>query len=90
MSAKKIELSSLEGLSADNLAVELNTLINASFEPPNGSLKYVEDRVRHFENKYKMTSEEMMNAVASGSLPETEAFATWAINYSLLKELSAN
>ncbi|NER33102.1 MAG: hypothetical protein F6J93_03320 [Oscillatoria sp. SIO1A7] len=90
MNNRGIKLSTLEGLTGDEIEQKLSGIIKASLDSPNGSLTYLQKKVANFETKYEMSSEEMMSAVASGKLPETEALATWAIDYSLLKDLSAN
>ena len=90
MKIQKLKLSELEKLNAEQITVALNPVLSDSLASPNGSLDYLHKRVCNFENQYKMSSEEMINAVASGRCPETEALATWAIDYSLLKDLSAS
>jgi len=88
MNHQKLKLSTLEGLTTEQITEMLNPVISASLDSPNGSLAYLQNQVRNFESKYNMSSEEMMQAVASGDLLETEAISTWGISYSLLQDLS--
>jgi hypothetical protein len=90
MGVKRIKLSDLQGLTPSKIEEKLNPLIEGAFSPPNGSINYLKQRIARFEASHGMTSEEMMEGVASGKLQETEAFATWGIDYTLLKELSVN
>lgn len=89
MNHQKLKLSTLEGLTTEQITDMLNPVISAALDSPNGSQEYLQNQVRSFESKYNMSSEEMMQAVASGNLPETEALATWGISYSLLQDLSS-
>jgi len=89
MNHQKLKLSTLEGLTTEQITEMLNPVISASLDSPNGSLQYLQNQVRSFESKYNMSSEEMMQAVASANLPETEAIATWGMSYSLLQNLSS-
>jgi|GEM_PF-3440700 len=88
MGVQRIKLSDLQGLTSREIEEKLNPLIEGAFDPPNGSVDYLKRKVEGFETTYGMTSEEMVEGVASGKLHETEAFATWGIDYTLLKELS--
>lgn len=90
MKIQKLKLLELEKLNDEQIAVALNRVLGDALASPNGSLDYLQKRIYNLEKKYKMSSEEMMNAVASGKCPETHAFATWAIDYYLLKDLSAS
>jgi hypothetical protein len=83
-----VKLSDLQGLTAEQIAAKMSPLVDASFGPPNGSVDPVKKRVLDYELTYGMTSEEMLKAIELGKLEETEEVAEWAIEYSLLQDLS--
>lgn len=83
-----IRLSELEGLTSEEIAERMSAFMDASFAPPNGSVAPLEEKIRNFEARYDMTSEEVIKGIETGQIKETEEIAEWAIDYSLLKDLS--
>lgn len=83
-----IKLSDLQGLTAEQIAEKMSPLVDASFGPPNGSVDPVKRKVLDYERTYGMTSDEMLIAIELGKLEETEEISEWAIEYSLLQDLS--
>ena len=83
-----IRLSELEGLTSEEIAEKMSGFVAASFGPPNGSVAPLEEKIRNFETRYRMTSEEVIKGIETGNVEETEEIAEWAIDYSLLKDLS--
>lgn len=83
-----IKLSELQGLTLEQIAEKMSPLVKASFGPPNGSVNPIREKVLNYERIYGMSSEEMLKAIELGKLEETEEVANWAIEYSLLQDLS--
>jgi len=84
-----LKLSDLEGLTEEQIELKMSPMIQRSFAPPNGSVDFLAAKISGYEQAYNMPSDEMLSKVSSGQLQETQAFADWAIDYSLLKDMSS-
>lgn len=84
-----LKLSDLEGLTDAQIEQKMLPIIEGSFVSPNGSVAYLKGKIGEYEQAYHMSSDEMLFKVSSGELQETQDFADWAIEYSLLNDMSS-
>ncbi len=76
---KSIRLSEFRHLSEAEKVAALRELAIASQGVPTDELAVLEGRIRAFEARYELTSEQMRSRVAEGVLPETAEIASWLI-----------
>ena len=86
---KSIRLSDFRQLNEAEKTAALRELAIASHGGANGELALLEARIRAFEARYELTSEQMRSRVAEGVLPETAEIASWLIALEIQERLRA-
>jgi hypothetical protein len=84
-----IRLSEFRHLSEAEKVAALRDLAVSSQGGPTGGLALLEARIRAFEARYELTSEQMRSRVAEGVLPETAEIASWLIALEIQGRLGA-
>lgn len=77
MSVKSIRITAKEAVSDDQWLQRSRQLADALKQPMNGQLMDIEQRIRSFESRYEMTSQEMRGKFRSGDLKETMEICSW-------------
>jgi hypothetical protein len=75
----RVKLSSLAGLSDEELRGVVARLHQAADRRPNGELERVCARIRAYEQKYDVTSETMRHEVGDGLRRETSDVCQWLL-----------
>lgn len=55
----------------------LSGLVAGARQPVNGYAGKLNDRIAEYERRYEMPSDEMLERVGNGTLPETDDIASW-------------
>jgi hypothetical protein len=72
-----IRLADLDGMTTEERDQLLGQLVNEATGPANGQLALVASRVRALEQRYEMSSEELLGRLRSGEQRETAEIAEW-------------
>jgi len=72
-----LKLSDLAKLPKTERDAALGELVRAAKAPRNGQARALDDRIRAFEVRYEMTSEQMLQRLAAGQLQDTADVSKW-------------
>jgi len=72
-----VRLADLDGMTTQERDQLLGQLVNEATGPANGQLALVASRVRAFEQRYEMSSEQLLDHLRRGEQTETAEIAEW-------------
>lgn len=79
--AKGVRLSDLSSMNERErerqLAVLFQAVVSPLPEQAEQQRNVIQERITLYENRYKMTSEEMMSSLSQKKIQQTSDFATW-------------
>lgn len=74
-----LKLSELARLPKADRDVALGKLVEAARAPRNGQARELDQRIRAFEIRYEMTSEEMVRRLHAGQIEDTADISKWTM-----------
>lgn len=83
-----VRLKDLGALSATDREVALGRLTRAAAAPINGQAVVISTKIAAFENRYEMSSDELVDRLGAEGVAETAEYAEWLF-WLKLRELSA-
>ena len=86
---KTIRLSEFRRMNEAEKNAALRELAIGSHSGANGELTLIDARIRAFELRYELTSDQMRSRVAEGLLHETSEIASWLIALEIQGRLRA-
>lgn len=75
--SNRVRLSDLAGMTNPEADRELDRLANAAIAPRNGQRAELAGRIRTFEQRYEMTSDELRTKIRHGEVKETAEIVHW-------------
>ena len=81
----QITLSALAVMDQESRMRELGSLVDATKTANGSATAYLEGRIRSFEERFKMSSQEMLERLRSGQQEETAEIASWLFYLDALK-----
>jgi hypothetical protein len=81
-----VSLSDLHNMSREDRERELNEIITRAQAPRNGQRAIIAAKIRAFENRYDMTTAELVERLEGGQLRETADFSRWMFWFNTLTD----
>ena len=72
-----VRLADLDGMTAQERDQLMGQLVNEATGPANGQLALVAARVKVFERRYEMSSDDLLERLRTGQQRETAEIAQW-------------
>lgn len=77
--AYSVRLSELRDMSEKERAERLSQLVQATREPADGGLEELNARISEYEDRYEISSEDLMKEIYQGTRAETAEIADWLL-----------
>jgi len=75
--AYSVAMSEFRHMSEEQRAEAVSNLVHGASESANGQAEQLDTQIEAYEHKYNLTSEDLLEMLASGELQETADICSW-------------